>query len=150
MECSELFSSLYAGTRVRPDGDYIRRRRRRIGLDQETFASRAGIDVKTLRRIESNQTARPQAATIRAIAGVLGSRPEELFETRRREPLDLPRLAPMLARCSSCGLQENDPSACFCRRCGQRARESEIGLRKPATVIAVRVHNLSELSARLD
>jgi transcriptional regulator with XRE-family HTH domain len=143
-------SHFFTGIHLRPDGEYIRRRRRRIGLDQETFASRAGVDVKTLRRIESNRTQRPQAATIRAIAGVLGCRPEELFGARTRPALDASKLAPVLARCSSCGLQESDPSARFCRRCGQRARDGELGSRKPASVIAVRVQNGVELSRRLD
>lgn len=121
---------------MRPDGEHIRRRRRRIGLDQESFASRAGVDVKTLRRIEANQTRRPQAATIRAIAGVLGCRPEELFEAPEAPALAAARLGPALARCPECGLQESDPSARFCRGCGQRVRESELGARKPATVLA--------------
>jgi transcriptional regulator with XRE-family HTH domain len=126
---------------MRPDGEHIRRRRRRIGLDQDTFASRAGVDVKTLRRIESNQTQRPQAATVRAIAGVLGCRPEELFKVRDAAPLAAPRLGTALARCPECALPETDPSARFCRRCGQRVRESELGARKPATALAAHVQD---------
>ena len=135
---------------MRPDGAHIRRRRRRIGLDQETFSSRAGVDVKTLRRIESNQTQRPQAATIRAIAGVLGCRPEELFEASDSSSLGAAQLDAILARCPECGLQESDPSARFCRRCGQRVRESELGARKPATAIAVRVLPQRGARAALD
>ncbi len=53
---------------MKTDGDFIRNQRLRMGMDQETLANRVGIDVRTLRRIEQNQTSRPHGGTVRAIA----------------------------------------------------------------------------------
>src|SRR5437588_8790897 len=49
-------------------GDLVRGHRRRSGLSQEELAERAGISVRGLRKIESNQIDTPRPATVRLLA----------------------------------------------------------------------------------
>jgi tetratricopeptide (TPR) repeat protein/transcriptional regulator with XRE-family HTH domain len=49
-------------------GDLVRGHRRRAGLSQEELAERAGISVRGLRKIESNQIDTPRPATVRLLA----------------------------------------------------------------------------------
>jgi transcriptional regulator with XRE-family HTH domain/tetratricopeptide (TPR) repeat protein len=127
---------------VKTDGDFIRNQRLRMGMDQETLANRVGIDVRTLRRIEQNQTSRPHGGTIRAIAEVLGCTTEELFEGNESRAIE--EHAPKI--CRSCGAPEEDREAHFCRRCGRRIDlVTSVGPRN-VSVLAVSLRNLLELS----
>src|SRR5438874_13374087 len=49
-------------------GDLVRGHRRRSGLSQEELAERAGISVRGLRKVESNQIDTPRPATVRLLA----------------------------------------------------------------------------------
>jgi transcriptional regulator with XRE-family HTH domain/tetratricopeptide (TPR) repeat protein len=128
---------------LKTDGDFIRNQRLRMGMDQETLANRVGIDVRTLRRIEQNQTSRPHGGTVRAIAEVLGCTTEDLFEGGARGDA---QVAPKV--CPSCAATEEDPDALFCRRCGRRIDGSAGAGPRNVTVLAVALRNGLEL--RLD
>lgn len=114
-----------------------------MGMDQETLANRVGIDVRTLRRIEQNQTTRPHGGTVRAIAEVLGCTTEDLFEGGTRGEVEA---APKV--CPSCSAAEDDPDAHFCRRCGRRIDGVASAGPRNVTVLAVALRNGLEL--RLD
>lgn len=49
-------------------GDVVRGHRRRLGLSQEDLATRTGISVRTIRKIEAHQTDIPRPATVRLLA----------------------------------------------------------------------------------
>ena len=129
---------------MKTDGDFIRNQRLRMGMDQETLASRVGIDVRTLRRIEQNQTSRPHGGTVRAIAEVLGCTTENLFEggDARTGIEQVPRT------CQSCSAAEEDPDARYCRRCGRRIDGTSSSGPRNVTVLAACLRN--GLDLRLD
>ena len=129
---------------MKTDGDFIRNQRVRMGMDQETLANRVGIDVRTLRRIEQNQTNRPHGGTVRAIAEVLGCTTEELFEGS--ETRDGAETAPK--SCRACAAVEEDADAHFCRRCGLRIDPGANAGPRNVTILAVSLCNFLDL--RLD
>ncbi len=53
-------------------GDLVRTHRRRVGLSQEELAEKAGISVRGLRKIESNQIDMPRPVTVRLLADAFG------------------------------------------------------------------------------
>ena len=53
-------------------GCWLLRLRRQAGLTQESLADRAGLSVRTIRNIESDQTTRVQQATLDGIVRGLG------------------------------------------------------------------------------
>lgn len=57
--------------------------RERRALTQEELAKKAGINTRTVSRIELGYHARPP--TVRKLATALGVDPEQLVETERRE-----------------------------------------------------------------
>jgi transcriptional regulator with XRE-family HTH domain/tetratricopeptide (TPR) repeat protein len=125
---------------VKTDGDFIRNQRLRMGMDQETLANRVGIDVRTLRRIEQNQTSRPHGGTVRAIAEVLGCTTEDLFEGgSSRGGVATPKI------CLFCSAAEEDPDARYCRRCGRRIDGAGSTGPRNVTVLAVALRNSLEL-----
>jgi predicted ATPase/DNA-binding XRE family transcriptional regulator len=60
-----------------PIAELVRRFRRSGGLSQAALARACGVSERAIRDIERGATARPRAATLRAIAGALRLRPEE-------------------------------------------------------------------------
>jgi len=53
-------------------GEIVRSHRRRLGLSQEELATRVGLSVRALRKIEGGQTAAPRAFTVRLLADAFG------------------------------------------------------------------------------
>jgi transcriptional regulator with XRE-family HTH domain len=70
-------------------GANIQRRRRRLGLTQEQFAERAGLDPRYIRTLESPR-ANPRIAVLISVAEALGASLDSLFRTvvlpRHRRP----------------------------------------------------------------
>lgn len=60
-------------------GPNLRRLRLERGLSQEALADLSGVSRATIRRLETSETARPQATTARFLAEALGVRPDELM-----------------------------------------------------------------------
>jgi transcriptional regulator with XRE-family HTH domain/tetratricopeptide (TPR) repeat protein len=58
-------------------GDVVRRHRRRLGLTQEELAERAGVNVRTVGKIEANRIAVPRPATVRLLADAFGLQGQE-------------------------------------------------------------------------
>ncbi|OLR93474.1 helix-turn-helix transcriptional regulator [Actinokineospora bangkokensis] len=55
----------------------LRELRRRVPLTQEELADRAGVSVRTIRRLETGERANPQLDTVRLLADALGLAPDE-------------------------------------------------------------------------
>ena len=49
-------------------GDLVRANRRRLGMSQEDLASRTGVSVRGIRKIEANRTGTPRPITVRLLA----------------------------------------------------------------------------------
>jgi transcriptional regulator with XRE-family HTH domain len=58
-------------------GDLVRAHRRRLGLSQEDLANRAGLSVRSIRKIETHHTGTPRPATVRLLADAFGLRDAE-------------------------------------------------------------------------
>jgi tetratricopeptide (TPR) repeat protein/transcriptional regulator with XRE-family HTH domain len=70
-------------------GDVVRAHRQRLGLSQDELAARSGVSVRGLRKIESNGTDRPRAATVRLLAdafALVGAERDRFCETALAEP----------------------------------------------------------------
>jgi transcriptional regulator with XRE-family HTH domain len=81
-------------------GAEVRARRRRLGLSQEELARRAGVDVRTVRRIEQDQTL-PRPTTLRQLGDALaldGAARADFyaaaFESTARRPAAVPAELP--------------------------------------------------------
>ncbi|MBB4911728.1 helix-turn-helix domain-containing protein [Actinophytocola algeriensis] len=55
----------------------LRQLRQQAGLTQEELADRAGLSVRTIRRLETGVSANPQLDTVRLLADALGLQPDE-------------------------------------------------------------------------
>jgi DNA-binding XRE family transcriptional regulator len=53
-------------------GDVVRARRRRLGWSQEDLATKTGVSVRGIRKIEAHQTETPRPATVRLLADAFG------------------------------------------------------------------------------
>jgi transcriptional regulator with XRE-family HTH domain/tetratricopeptide (TPR) repeat protein len=53
-------------------GDVVRNHRRRLGLTQEELAERAGVNVRTIGKIEARRIAVPRPVTVRLLADAFG------------------------------------------------------------------------------
>lgn len=70
-------------------GELMRRHRFRAGLTQRELADQAGVSVRAVRYLEQGQVTRPQAASVRRLAGALGLTPADLdalTDDGRRSP----------------------------------------------------------------
>ncbi|MFB9717250.1 helix-turn-helix domain-containing protein [Planobispora longispora] len=68
------------GTEYRSLGALMRAWRDRALLTQEQLADRAGVNVRTIRRLEGNAVGRPRSASIRSLIEALGLDPRERAE----------------------------------------------------------------------
>jgi transcriptional regulator with XRE-family HTH domain len=75
---------------------YLRTRRERLGFTQAALAARTKIAQNTISKLETNARARPEFATVAALASGLGIDPRDLRfgpdpgESRRRPKVRIP------------------------------------------------------------
>jgi tetratricopeptide (TPR) repeat protein/transcriptional regulator with XRE-family HTH domain len=60
------------GGRPEVFGEIVRAYRRRLGLTQEELAEKAGLNVRSIGKVEAGRIALPRAATVRLLAGAFG------------------------------------------------------------------------------
>lgn len=69
---------------LRAKGQAVRKFRKTKGLTQEGLASKAGVDVKTIQRIEQNKNCKPESLAF--VAQVLGVEVTDLLESEAAAP----------------------------------------------------------------
>ncbi len=65
-------------------GQNVKKRRILLGLSQEALAEKAGISLRTIQRIEKDETT-PRGETLKLLATALGTSPDELIDWQERE-----------------------------------------------------------------
>ncbi len=65
-------------------GQNVKRKRISLGLSQEALAEKSGISLRTIQRIEKDETT-PRGETLQLLATALGTNPNELIDWEERE-----------------------------------------------------------------
>ncbi|MFI7231212.1 ATP-binding protein [Nonomuraea angiospora] len=135
-------ADVHAGEECRSLGTLLRAWRNRALLTQDELADRAGVNVRTIRRLEGDDVERPRSASLRSLAEALG------LDPREREALAAASRAELGAPTEVDGFtgREPEPAASEMTASPPPPRQLPVGV----SGFAGRAGSLAELDRQLD